>query len=51
MSEVFNGRGLISLVLLAFASLGGFVMGFDTSVIGGVKELPVSRCLCLLTSD
>ncbi|KAF8605370.1 general substrate transporter [Ceratobasidium sp. AG-I] len=40
MSEAPNGRGLVSMALLVFASLGGFVMGFDTSVISGVKELP-----------
>lgn len=51
MSKVLDGRALVSLVLLAFASLGGFIMGFDTSVIGGVKELPVSMSSRHLTND
>ncbi|CAE6440575.1 unnamed protein product [Rhizoctonia solani] len=33
-------RNAISAVFVGFASLGGFIMGFDTSVISGVKELP-----------
>lgn len=42
MSEAPNGHSFVSLALLAFASVGGFVMGYDTSVISGVKQLPVS---------
>ncbi|CAE6421175.1 unnamed protein product [Rhizoctonia solani] len=33
-------RDVISVAFVGFASLGGFIMGFDTSVISGVKELP-----------
>lgn len=33
-------RDVFSVALLVFASLAGFIMGFDTSVISGVKELP-----------
>ncbi|KAG9121975.1 hypothetical protein FRC07_001827 [Ceratobasidium sp. 392] len=33
-------RDVVSVGLLAFASLGGFILGFDTSVISGIKELP-----------
>ncbi|KAG8742256.1 hypothetical protein FRC10_001743 [Ceratobasidium sp. 414] len=40
MLPVFDRRGVVSAALLAFASLGGFIMGFDTSVISGIKELP-----------
>jgi hypothetical protein len=42
MFKAIDRRDLVSMALLAFASLGGFIMGFDTSVISGVKELPVS---------
>jgi hypothetical protein len=34
-------RDVVSVSLIAFVSLAGFIMGFDTSVISGVKELPV----------
>ncbi|KAG9104279.1 hypothetical protein FRC06_004029 [Ceratobasidium sp. 370] len=40
MLQVIDRRGVVSVALLAFASLGGFIMGFDTSVISGIKELP-----------
>ncbi|QRV87794.1 Sugar (and other) transporter [Ceratobasidium sp. AG-Ba] len=40
MLPAIDGRDVVSVGLLAFASLGGFIMGFDTSVISGIKELP-----------
>ncbi|KAJ1308989.1 hypothetical protein OPQ81_004671 [Rhizoctonia solani] len=40
MACSMDKRNVISGVFVAFASLGGFIMGFDTSVISGVKELP-----------
>ncbi|KAG8683756.1 hypothetical protein FRC08_014096 [Ceratobasidium sp. 394] len=40
MLKALDRRDVVSMALLAFASLGGFILGFDTSVISGVKELP-----------
>lgn len=40
MGLTIDRRDVVSAALVAFASLGGFIMGFDTSVISGVKELP-----------
>ncbi|KAG8682391.1 hypothetical protein FRC09_016803, partial [Ceratobasidium sp. 395] len=40
MLPAIDRRDVMSVGLLAFASLGAFTMGFDTSIISGTKELP-----------